>query len=53
MEEIGRGVPRAPAGPARDIDAQNVIGGAEVIVARRLRCLRKHPDRGGIAADIG
>src|ERR1700677_5107571 len=33
MEEIGRGAPRAPMRPARDIDPENVIGGGEIIVA--------------------
>ena len=53
MEEIGRGIARAPAGPARGIDPQNMIGGAEMIVAGGLSRLREQPDRGGIAADIG
>ena len=53
VEEIGRGVSRAPVRPARDIDPQNVIGGREMIVAGRLRRLGEQPDRGGIAADIG
>ena len=30
-----------------------MIGGAEMIVAGRLRRLRKQPDRGRITADIG
>jgi hypothetical protein len=40
MEEIGRGIARAPAGPARGIDPQNMIGGAKVIVAGGLSRLR-------------
>ena len=53
VEEIGRGVSRAPIRSARDIDPQNVIGRREMIVAGRLRRLRKQPDRCGIATDIG
>jgi hypothetical protein len=53
VEEIGRGVARPPARSTRDVDPQNVIGGAEMVVTGRLRRLRKHPDRGRITADIG
>jgi len=45
---------RAPQpGRLANIDPQNMIGGGEMIVAAGLRCLRKQPDRGRIAADIG
>ena len=53
MEEIGRGIARAPAGPARGIDPQNMIGGAKVIIAGGLSRLREQPDRGPPISDKG
>ena len=53
VEEIGRGVARAPVRPARGVHAQNMVGRGEMIVARRLRRLSEQPHRRRIAADVG
>ena len=51
VKQIRRGVAVAPIRPARDIDAEHVIGGGQVLVADLLGGLREFADRGGIAAD--
>jgi hypothetical protein len=51
MEQIGRGVAVAPAGTARHIDAEHVVGHRQILIADFLGGLREFAKRGRIAAD--
>jgi hypothetical protein len=51
---VGRsGAALRPIGPARNIDAEHVVGGGEAVIADLLRRLGEFPQRRRIAADIG
>ena len=51
MKKIGRGVAIAPVGAARDIDAENVVGCSQILMADLLGGLRKFSDGVRIATD--
>ena len=51
VEKIGRGVAVAPIGAARDIDAEDVVGCGQILIADLLGRLREFADGGRIAAD--
>ena len=51
VEQIGRGVAVAPIGAARDVDAEDVVGCGQILIADLLGRLRELADGGRIAAD--
>jgi hypothetical protein len=51
VEKIGRGVAVAPIGAAGDVDAEDVVGCGQILIADLLGRLREFADGGGIAAD--
>ncbi len=53
VEQVGRGVARPPVRPARDIDAEHVVGRGEVVIPGRLCRLREGPHVVRRAADVG
>src|SRR5262249_2705849 len=53
VEVVGRGVALAPIGPARDIDAEHVIGSGQKVIAQILGGLREVAYHSRLATDVG